>query len=397
MKRGGKFDQGVLLLVLIAVILFATGMFLYTQIRTDKVSELLKKGETLKVALYVADGDKLLFTEVFVFNPTTDRAAIFDIPGNVGSLIESLKRIDRIDVLYKRSDPSAYQSAVGGLLGTEIPFALQIDIRDLPKLVDLLGGLKLFISNAVWQVGKTPMTLLPSGDLVLEGSKVRDYLTYRDPADTDIEVVDRQQRFVQALFKAIGANASMLGNPEVFPYLRLYLSTDMNRRSLVTFIDAMAKLDTDRMVFQRVLGVKRTVDSKELLFPHYGGRLLQQTWSQTLDTLASAESASNQQLVARIQILNGTLVPGLARRTSEIYESFGYIVAATGNADRQDYEKTLVIDRRGDMAQAQRIASVIRCTRVETQTGTTGGQTPGIDPFDVTIVIGKDFDGRYVN
>ena len=395
MTRPGRFDRGLLLLILIVVILAATGIFLYEQIRTDKAAETLKIGGPLKVSFLISDKDTLLFTEVFVLNPTTNRGALFDIPGNVGSLIESLKRIDRIDVLYKRSNPQAFQAKTADLLGTTIPFSIQIDIRDVPKLVDLLGGLNLFIADPVEQTDKDPPVLLPSGNQLLDGSKVQSYLTYKDPNDTDIEIVNREQRFVQGLLKAIGENAKMLSAPQARLYLEAFLSTNMNRRSLLTFVNALSKLDTDRMVFQRVLGVKRTVDNQVLLFPHYDGKLLQETWSQTLDTLASAESSPTEAAAPRIQILNGTLLAGLARRTAEIFDSFGFDVVAVGNADRQDYDNTVVIDRKGDATQAQRAADVIKCTRVESGPPRADQEGSSTDNYDVTIILGKDFDGRY--
>jgi len=171
----------------------------------------------------------------------------------------------------------------------------------------------------------------------------------------------------------------------------------MNKRSLITFVGVLSKLDALRLTFQRVLGVKRVVDSRELLFPHYDGNLLRQTWGQTLASLANTQAASTQPPSVRLQILNGTLVGGLAHRTAEIFQSFGYNVAAVGNADRQDYEKTVIIDHSGDLIQAQRVASVIRCSGVESEPVSSAASQSGGSGlnYDVTIVLGKDFDGRY--
>jgi len=396
-SRSGRFDKGVLLLLLIVAILGATGVFLYAQLRTDKVAETVKKNEPIKVAIIVDDKDKLLFTEVLVINTATSRGALFDIPGNVGSLIDSIKKIAGIDVLYRHANVAPFRAKIGGLLGTDVPFSVQIDIADVPKIVDLLGGLDLFLPNAVEQTNRDPMILLPSGNVRLDGSKVQSYLTYQDASDTDVEAISRHQRFVQALLQSMGRQSRMLTNPEVYPYLKSYVTTNMNKRSLITFVGVLSKLDALRLTFQRVLGVKRVVDSRELLFPHYDGNLLRQTWGQTLASLANTQAASTQPPSVRLQILNGTLVGGLAHRTAEIFQSFGYNVAAVGNADRQDYEKTVIIDHSGDLIQAQRVASVIRCSGVESEPVSSAASQSGGSGlnYDVTIVLGKDFDGRY--
>ncbi len=397
MRRSGRFDKGVLLLLLIVAILAATGVFLYTQIRTDKIAEAIKKNEPIKVAIIVDAKDKLLFTEVLVINPVTSRGALFDIPGNVGSLIESMKKIAGIDVLYHQAHVAPFRDKVGSLLGAQIPFSIQIDLSDVPKIVDLLGGLQLFLPSPVEQTSRDPMVLLPSGNVRLDGDKVRSYITYQDPNETDVEVINRHLRFVQALLQSIGQQTRMLTNPEVYPYLKSFLRTNMNRRSLVSFVNLLGKLNTQRLAFQRVLGVKRLVDSRELLFPHYDGNLLRETWGQTLASLANPQAASQEPPNVRLQILNGTLIGGLAHRTAEIFQSFGYDVVAVGNADHQNHEKTVIIDHSDDLSQAQRVASVIRCSDVENASGAAvTAQTGGaILNYDITIILGKDFDGRY--
>ena len=486
MRRRGGFDKGFLLLLLIVVILAGTGVFLYEQIRTDKVAEALKKGQPIVLAIFVTDkshlvgwrdaptapvvgpdgalptsgdgaavspangpgstvaagpsasgtatatgngvpsrqspaastsssgasaptasgGSPLLFTEVFVLNPQTKKGAVMDVPGNVGSLISSQKRIDRIDVLFKSENVEAYRAKVGSLLGLDIPFYLEIDIRNIPRLVDLLGGLDLFIANPVEETNVTPMVLLPSGSLVLDGAKVQSFLSYKASTDSDIEVIGRRQKFVQALFKGIEQNAAIFQKPGVYSIIKDWVSTNMNKRSVLSLFGAIGHMDTERMVFQRVLGVNRLVDGQELLFPHYDGRLLQETVQQTLATLANPQALSDQALNAKLQILNGTLISGLAHRTSQVFQSFGYDVVSVGNADRNDYAQTLIVDRAGDLAQAQRVASIIKCTQVEARpappapvpSGTAAAAgVPSVlsGGADVTIILGKDFDGRY--
>jgi anionic cell wall polymer biosynthesis LytR-Cps2A-Psr (LCP) family protein len=437
------------------MILAGTGVFLYAQIRTDKITELLKKGKPFTVAFFVTDtgntvtrrealtaapggvpaaaqtpaagttgggavsqaarspaaartpvrttvtpaeNNKLLFTELFSYDPKTHKGALLDIPGNVGSLINSIQKIGRIDVLFKPGKVDAYRAKIESLIGSSIPLYIETDITDIPKIVDLLGGLNLFIANPVEETKTSPMVLLPSGSITLDGSKVESYLSYTASSDGEIEVISRRQRFIQALLKTIGENSSLFDRHGVYSAFKGWITTDMNRRSMLSFIALLPKLDAGRMVFQRVLGVNRTVDHQQLLFPHYDGRLLRETMRQTLASLAGPQVLSDQGLSVRLQILNGTLVSGLAHRTSQIFQSFGYDIAALGNANRQDYAHTEILDRTGNIAQAQKVGSIIQCTRVESKlsSGRTQSQPSAAVPaYDVTIILGKDFDGRY--
>ena len=464
MRRRGGFDKGFLLLLVIILILAGTGVFLYAQIRTDKVAELVKKGKPFTIALFVTDksnivtwrdvpqtstsapdgaptGDtassaasngssttqgapspgtaavpaennQLLFTELFSYDPKTHKGALLDVPGNVGSLINSIQKIDRIDMLFKPGKVYAYKNKIASMVGSPIPLYLETDISDIPKIVDLLGGLNLFIANPVDESKTNPMVMLPSGSITLDGAKVQSYLSYKAPSDSDIEVISRRQRFVQALLKAIGEHAALFDKSGVYPAFKSWITTDMNRRSMLSFIDQISKLDAEKMVFQRVLGVDRTVDNQQLLFPHYDGRLLRETMQQTLASLANPQSLSNEALSVRLQILNGTLVSGLAHRTSQIFQSFGYDVVSVGNADNQSYAHTEIIDRTGNLAQAQKVGSIIKCSQIQSKplapaptlpagstpkTGQSSQTAPPLSSptYDVTVILGQDFDGRY--
>jgi len=96
-------------------------------------------------------------------------------------------------------------------------------------------------------------------------------------------------------------------------------------------------------------------------------------------------------MTVSLEILNGTKTTGLARRTREIFQSFGFDVVSFSNAEDQDLEKTVVLDRRGNPENAGKVAQVIRCNRVLTEIPENAAQVP----VDVTVILGKDFDGRY--
>jgi hypothetical protein len=132
------------------------------------------------------------------------------------------------------------------------------------------------------------------------------------------------------------------------------------------------------------------VDGKELLFPHFEGQLLKEIVKQTGETIASAEPGLEEELTVALEILNGTSVPGLARRAASVFQSFGYEIVSLGNADSADYLNTVVLDRKGRLEAAQKAAELIRCQRVYSRLSEGGDMA-----IDVTVILGKDFDGRY--
>jgi hypothetical protein len=252
-----------------------------------------------------------------------------------------------------------------------------------------LGGLELFIPNPVESAVGERKVLLPSGSVVLDGDKIRDFIAYQDPLEPETDWVGRKQKFLQSLLKALGESDLVL-DASPFAALRRLVSTNLGPRSLAALLRELAKLESEKLIFQRVLGSTRTVDGKELLFPHFDGQLLKEIVKQTGETIASAEPGAEEELIVALEILNGTSVAGLAKRAASVFQSFGYEIVALGNADNTEYLNTVVLDRKGRLEAAQKAAELIRCQRVYSRLAEGGDLT-----IDVTLILGKDFDGRY--
>ena len=380
-----------MLLFFILVVIAGSGFFLYYQVRTDRVTSQITKGENFGIHFMIRNGNTLLFSEVFFYNPKTGKGALIDIPGNVGSIIESIKRVDRTDILFKPGDISAYRGEVEKLVAQPIPFYCLFSLEDVERFVDTLGGVEVFIANSMENDSRGNKILLPSGNVHLDGGKVKAFLSLVDPEETDADRIGRIQKFTQGLLKRMGEEAAFLTQEDVFPFVRKALKTDLDQRALQAFIKEMVKLDIDRMIFQRVLGTVRAVDNQDLLFPHFEGQLLKQTVKQIYTNLASTENLKSGDISSTVEILNGTKTAGLARRTREIFQSFGFEVLSFNNAENTNVEKTKVIDRKGNAEVAGKVAKIIRCSLITTEI------PPASSPSnaDVTILLGKDFDGRY--
>jgi hypothetical protein len=231
--------------------------------------------------------------------------------------------------------------------------------------------------------------MLPSGSVMLDGDKIRDFISYEDEMENEVDSVGRKQRFLQAFLKGI-ADSDLVETKSAFSVLRANMDTNLSPRALNSFILELKKLNYEKIVFQRVLGSSRTVDGNQLLFPHFDGQLLKEIVKQTLETIASREPISEDELTVAIEVLNGTNVGGLARRAANVFQSYGYDIVTVANADNADYQRTVVLDRKGRLDVAQRVAELIRCQRVYSRFEETVDMS-----VDVTIILGTDFDGRY--
>ncbi|MDR1868878.1 MAG: LCP family protein [Treponema sp.] len=396
-----KINASFLLLVLI-IVLLVTGIILAVySLRTNPVDDALSANRVINMLFVIEDEKKPVSTYVLMYYPPTKRAAVFDIPGELGLLISRINRVDRIDRVYDPSRIGSYENEIEQLLSIDINFTIVVTKEKLVSLVDFLEGVRIFIPSPVSQRDDSGFIMFPSGMTVLDGDKAGVYATYSLPdEDREMEMFRRQRFFIGLLDRWIRVNDT-LKTPQAAKFYYSFFRTGMNQRTLIRLFDEFAYMDTGRINIQSVMGNLREVSGQMLVIPHWDGNLVKEVVRQTLGTLTrQIEDPFNERSIT-VEVLNGTAVNGLAGRTAEVLRSFGYDVISIANADRTDYERTVIIHRSDDENMVKAFADVIRCTNIRHELAANDQDTEfGLEDFEykaeLTLIIGRNFNGRYV-
>ncbi|MDR1470362.1 MAG: LCP family protein [Spirochaetaceae bacterium] len=398
-SSSGLLLAGILVLVVGGI---AGGYFL---VRSTTLEDALS-GDRITSALFIIEnGGKPFGTYVFFCYPSTRRGALFAIPQNVGLIIRTLNRVDRIDSVYDPARPEIYRREVERLLGITVPYLVVINMEGLCSLVDLIEGVELNIPEAVAGFHQDPPVLLPSGRVVLDGNKVQAYLGYNAPDDDVEQILLKRERFFLGLIKRIGEKQALLSNPGFKKYFYASLRTTMSPHTIDRLFETLTHIDIARVTTQTVSGNYRDVSGERLLFPYYDGNLIKDIVSEALSGLTRISDSVTGDRVFTVEVLNGTSTTGLAGRTAELLRGFGYDVINVGNADGTQYDKTIVVDRSGTAEFGRLFADIIRCEtiRVESYDGDIDDEGIGMTEEDTgyeadfTLILGRDFNGRYVN
>ncbi|MFO8030390.1 MAG: LytR C-terminal domain-containing protein [Cyclonatronaceae bacterium] len=94
--------------------------------------------------------------------------------------------------------------------------------------------------------------------------------------------------------------------------------------------------------------------------------------------------------VIQVEVRNGCGVPGLATRFTSVLRRSGFDVVESGNFDTYDITRSFVVDRSGNLENAQRVARALGLSddRIIRE----------ISPdfyLDATIVIGADYENLH--
>ncbi len=392
----GTFERkSIFFILLIVAIIAMVTVRLVFSLRSDSVGEQLKDDQVVKVLFVLHDKDNSsLATDVFVYYPRTRKGALFDILGNTGAIYESLGRVDRIDTIYKEKGVDVYRQEIEKLTDLAIPFSIEISIDDFGRLTDLLGGLKVFVPQPVDVVDSSGKRwLLPSGAVNLDGDKIQTYLEYSTDMDEDGEQEERRQNAIVAFLSSIYENRSVILDKKNFPRFSSKMKANMETKGFYELFDLFSNVQSESLSVQTVVGSPRMVDGQMLLFPYQDGQLMKDVVRQKIRMLINEDESMNRRVYI-VEVLNGTVKQGLARNASILLQNAGYNILQVGNADRGDYEHTVIINHIGNPVAAEALGDFITCYNIIDEALPADDET--VANVDFTLILGKDWDGRYV-
>ena len=388
-----------ILLGIIVLIIVVVSVVMALSLKKDNVAEILSDDQVVRVLNVLEDDDgSVIFTNVLIYYPVSGKAAAVNIPGNTAAIFQSLERVDRIDQVFKEKGYETYKAEIEKLLACKIPFYMSIKFSDFIKVTDILGGMRLFVPAPVDSVSENgERWLLPSGAVTLDGDKVSSYIKYRVEDETDSDVQERYQNIVAAFFSMLHDKRNVLfAKKNNFKKLKKFLNINLNDEDSRRLLLQISNMDSETIARQSVAGRVRIVDGQRLMFPLNNGEFIKEAVKQSTNMLIS-NSGTYASRVYVLEIKNGTTVQGLAHNTSILFQNASYDVLSAVNADRNDYEKTVIIDHIGNKEIASMVGNFIHCTNIqEEEVDLSRSESDTSADVDFTIILGKDFDGRYV-
>ncbi len=399
MKKNKIRDEqkGIIFLIFIFLVVVTVSLYSWFVL---KPKNLEYGDQVIRTLFLVSDSDKkCIFSNVLIYYPETQKAAVVNIPSNTGAIYQSLNRTDRLDSVFREKGIEVFKGEVEKILNCIIPFYINIELEDFKLLTDYLGGLRVFIPSPVdvtCDDGKR--YLLPSGAVNLDGDKIESYLKYVFPEESFTEVQDRYQNVATAFFSALhDKKSSVFKSEKVFKKYYDLMNINLSLSDSYRMMSLFSEMDTELIKRQTVTGKLREIDGQELLMPTRNGSDIKEAVQQVTQLLVS-NSGTMASRIYVLEIQNGTTIQGLAHNTAILYKGASYDVLGTVNADRNDYDKTVIIDHIGNKEMAEMVGKYIHCSNIIEETvDLSESDENSTSNVDFTIILGKDFDGRYVH
>ncbi len=391
-------QKGVIFIALIIFTAIALSIVFAFSLKTNTVEDALKEKGIMRTLFVVEDDDSsMLFSSLLIYNPSSQKAALVNLPGHTGAIYQSLGRVDKLEKVYSEAGIVAYRTEIEKLLGMTIPYYAIITLENFIKISDYLGGMRVFISEPVDCLSEEGVRwLLPSGAINLDGDKINTYLHYRLEDETEADVQERYQNAMAAFITGLHDKKFIVFVKTNRKRYLDFVKTNLNPEEETTLFEAIADVDAESIIKQTITGSLRRVDGQQLLMPDNNGEFIKEAVKQTTNLLASTDGTLTSRVYV-LEIQNGTTTQGLARNTAILFQNASYDVLSPVNAPRNDYDETVIIDHIGNMDVAKIVGEFIRCTNIREATPEEEAESSSLDAgVDFTIILGKDFDGRYV-
>ena len=234
-------------------------MLLVTSLQSNTVEQIVSRGEEIRILWILEGRESDIAYTASIINPTTGRLALIDVPADLGRILRTLDRVDRIDAVLAERGVGAFSEEVGDLLGVPMDHYVRLPPAFLADLVDVLGGLPVAVLDAIEVLDTDIPLLVPGGQAVLAGSEVVPYLEGQDE-DTD-ELLDRRWNVLVSLLQQMRESDAVLATREARRVFARDLDSSLEWEAFRELASVVTVSEPDSVVTQRILGQYRSVDT----------------------------------------------------------------------------------------------------------------------------------------
>ena len=239
----------VLIAGITAFLVAVAGFFLLRPEKPEspaQVAQLHGKRNIMVLGVDRRSGDTGRSDTLFVTMLDTSRnqAALLSVPRDTLVSIPG-HAWDKVNHAYAYGGHDLSRKTLENFLGIQINNYVLVDFQGFIKLVDAIGGVDIDVEKPMQYAdpydGENGLVInLQPGRQHMDGTTAIQYVRYRDE-EGDIGRVDRQQKFMKAVFAKLRSTSLLTRAPEIARTLYQSIETDLSVTDLASLLVTFAK------------------------------------------------------------------------------------------------------------------------------------------------------------
>ena len=335
-------------------------------------------------------------------DPAAEKAALMSIPRDLSVPISGSNdpRPRRINTAFERG-PEVLIATIRDQLGIEIDHYAQVDFNGFRGIVDAIGGVTLYFPSPVRDT-VSGLNVAQPGCVQLDGNSALAYVRSRnyqyqdggrwrfDPT-ADLGRIERQQSFIRRVIgkaSQVGRNPVRLNSIINSAVPNVKIDRAFSTKDMLRLAKRFKSLEPDA-VEMLPLPTFQTRESGAAVL-----KLKEPEATEVIDRLKGTAQPAGPAGpppkvipgTVRVRVLNGTGTGGQAGTSAQALQKAIFGVAATGDADRFDYKRTVIRYGRGQLPKAQLLQAYVDGATDMVEDGALRGG-------DLVLVTGAGFKG----
>ncbi len=362
-----------------ALLFVVLAFFLFRNFRKTGLDEKISSGKPIHILFHAFGNDETYeFGFLATVFPSQERVALFFLHP-ITTFEDPEDSLEQI----KSKSASTAKDAIQDILGTKPHYTVRVNAASFIRIVDLLGGISVYTDNRTNR--HSPSFLRFPGVYLYSGEDAYDYVSYMDKKETldYLDRISRQESAVLSLYETLYENKELL-NSFWSEFVLSLMDSDFSKDD---FYSLLKYSTSHRLSF----GVTE-LPGEPALDPKTRRLYLKADPARASVALRKFHKDVTSEVFtdgefARTEVLNGTDVPGLAKDVRGILADKRVKVLSTDNAWTKDIQKTIILDRSGNTAVADKIASILEKTKVYHVLRKDLG-------LDSTVLLGSDIEPK---
>jgi anionic cell wall polymer biosynthesis LytR-Cps2A-Psr (LCP) family protein len=395
-KKNKKDYLGWIILIFIIILIISTIYISSFFKGQEKIKIKFEKGQVVSFLCGAYDDNKIIKGMfVFLYNSKTNRCAVASILPRTYLQFQELGYHTLEETLIKKIKYEDILKAVSKLIGMNIDYYAFIQKKNVINFVDILGGVEIFSEGFKYP---SINVNIPDGIVLLDGEKAIEYLSFilKDEDEYEYRQLKRIQNFISGMLKLKEDFLDLFNEQVIIAFFYKMVSTNLSANEVkMIFNEIKEKYKSGEKDFSKGLKSiilycdKKMISADNYLYqPKNSGDWIRSEMKEAVEILNNKETNKDYDNIS-LEILNGTDINGLGAKAKNFISSYGFDILSVGNSERKDYNNTVVIYY-GPEQKAKKLADLIHCQRIII------GENISDKKIDLTLILGKDFDGRVV-
>ncbi|MCW6049993.1 LCP family protein [Lyngbya sp. CCAP 1446/10] len=345
-----------------------------------------------------------------IFNGRSDTILLFHIdPRDKSISLLSIPRDTKVEIPGIRFSKINEANARGGaalatrlissiLNNATIERYVRISSGAFRELVDLLGGLEVFVPRAM-SYTDTAQKLkinLAQGWQTLNGEQAEQFARFRNDGLGDIGRIQRQQSLIQAIRNRLASPSVWVRLPQIVRLMQKYVDTNLNFEEILTIANFGLQLERDNfkmvMLPGRSSSAQGDLRSYWILDAAGRDRIMTQYFKQSVPDFAQGRFRNPSQSILpsnlKIAVQNASSNPKTAKKVAEFLTKKGFSSVSVVQDWPDKQRQSQIIVQQGDLEAANLLQKALGDGKIE-------ASSTGEIESDLTLRVGEDLVKRF--